>query len=210
MKSVTQWFVLSRFGSCKPTPRWGGHKDRASFNPFSLSNGHLDRVSFLLNQTGHLDPTRITTHLVSLALITSHLENKNENRRKHDCKSQATRATNNTQITLSLSLKLLITNDHLLKLGEIGSFDCVLEWIASSCIECRGLECLGEVNGGGWGCIYSHQPLPSRYSNSADRGRSTPLVRTVRPCTSTAEIATVSSNGYINGYNALNVSLDVR
>jgi hypothetical protein len=36
------------------------------------------------------------------------------------------------------------------KLGEIGSFDCVLEWIASSCIECRGLECLGEVNGGGW------------------------------------------------------------
>jgi hypothetical protein len=30
-------------------------------------------VSFLLNQTGHLDPTRTTTHLVSLALITSHL-----------------------------------------------------------------------------------------------------------------------------------------
>jgi hypothetical protein len=28
-------------------------------------------VSFLLNQTGHLDPTRTTTHLVSLALITS-------------------------------------------------------------------------------------------------------------------------------------------
>jgi hypothetical protein len=26
------------------------------------------------------------------------------------------------------------------------------------------LECLGEVNGGGWGCIYSHQPLPSRCS----------------------------------------------
>jgi hypothetical protein len=24
------------------------------------------------------------------------------------------------------------------------------------------LECLDEVNGGGWGCIYSHQPLPSR------------------------------------------------
>jgi hypothetical protein len=30
-----------------------------------------------------------------------------------------------------------------------------LEWIASSCIECEGFECLGEVNGGGWGCIYS-------------------------------------------------------
>jgi hypothetical protein len=34
---------------------------------------------------------------------------------------------------------------------------------------------------------------------SANYGRSAPLVRTVRPCTSTAEIATVSSNGYING-----------
>jgi hypothetical protein len=42
-----------------------------------------------------------------------------------------------------------------MELGEIGSFDCVFEWIASSCIECEGLECLGEVNGGGWGCIYS-------------------------------------------------------
>ena len=57
-----------------------------------------------------------------------------------------------------------------------------MEWIASSCIECRGLECLGEVNGGGWGCIYSHQPLPSRCSilPSADgppawSGRSAPV-----------------------------------
>jgi hypothetical protein len=33
-----------------------------------------------------------------------------------------------------------------------------------------------------------------------------PLVRTVRPCTSTTEIATVSSNGY----RAFNASLDVR
>jgi hypothetical protein len=36
------------------------------------------------------------------------------------------------------------------ELGEIGGFDCVLEWIASSCIECEGLECLGLMNGGGW------------------------------------------------------------
>jgi hypothetical protein len=36
------------------------------------------------------------------------------------------------------------------------------------------------VNGGGWGCIYSHQPLPSRCSNSADHGRSAPLVCMVR------------------------------
>jgi hypothetical protein len=96
------------------------------------------------------------------------------------------------------------------KLGEIGSFDCLFEWIASSCIECEGLECLGVVNGGGWGCIYSPQLLPSRCSLSADRGRSAPLVRTVRPCTSTAEIAMVSSNSYINNYFALNASSDVR
>jgi hypothetical protein len=96
------------------------------------------------------------------------------------------------------------------ELGEIGSFDCVLEWIASSCIKCERLECLVEVNGGGWGCIYIPQPLPSRCSFSADRGLSVPLVRTVRPCTSTAEIATVSSNGYINGYNAYNASSEVR
>jgi hypothetical protein len=93
------------------------------------------------------------------------------------------------------------------ELREIGSFDCVFKWIASSYIECEGL---GEVNGGGWGCIYSPQPLPSRCSLSAGRGRSAPLVRTVRPCTSTAEIAMVSSNGYINNYFALNVSSDVR
>jgi hypothetical protein len=37
-----------------------------------------------------------------------------------------------------------------------------------------------------------------------------PLVRTVRPCRSTTENATVSSNGYINGYIAFNASSDVR
>jgi hypothetical protein len=96
------------------------------------------------------------------------------------------------------------------ELGEIGGFDCVLEWIASSCIECGRLECLDVLNRGGWGCIYSPRPLPSRCSFSVDRGRSAPLVRTVRPCTSTATIATVSSNGYINDYYALNVSSDIR
>jgi hypothetical protein len=33
---------------------------------------------------------------------------------------------------------------------------------------------------------------------------------TVRPYTSIVEITTVNSNGYINGYSALNVVLDVR
>jgi hypothetical protein len=58
MKSVTRWFVLPRFGSCKPTPRWGGHKDRVSFNPFPLSNGHLDRVSFSPQSIGTLSPDK--------------------------------------------------------------------------------------------------------------------------------------------------------
>jgi hypothetical protein len=71
----------------------------------------------------------------------------------------------------------------------------------------RGLDV---VKGGGWGCIYSLQPLPSHCPHSVDREWSAPLVRTVRPCTSTAEIATVSSNGYINDYRAFNMSSDVR
>jgi hypothetical protein len=66
----------------------GVTKDRVSFNPFPLSNGHLDRVSFLLNQMGHLDPTKTTTHLVSLALITSHLENKNEEEESQPSKQE--------------------------------------------------------------------------------------------------------------------------
>jgi hypothetical protein len=40
-------------------------------------------------------------------------------------------------------------------------------------------------------------------SFSTGRGGSTPLVRTVRLCTSTAEIAMINSNGYINVYNCI-------
>jgi hypothetical protein len=77
------------------------------------------------------------------------------------------------------TLSSLSTNDHfvlIVGLREIGSFECVLEWIASSCIECEWVECLDDVNGGGWGCIYSLQQLPSRYSFYTDRGRSAPPV----------------------------------
>jgi hypothetical protein len=90
------------------------------------------------------------------------------------------------------------------------SFECVLEWIPCSCIECVCVECLDVLNGGGWGCIYSHHPLSSRCPYYANCGRSAPVVQTVRPCTSTAKISTVSSNGYINGYSVLNASSDVR
>jgi hypothetical protein len=106
----------------------------------------------------------------------------------------------------SHSLKPLITNDHLSQLWHLerfGSFECVLEWIVCSCIECVWVECLGVLNGGGWGWIYSHQPLPSRCLLSANRGRSPSLVRTVRPCTSTAEITMVMSNSYINDYKCI-------
>jgi hypothetical protein len=65
------------------------------------------------------------------------------------------------------------------------------------------VECLDRLNGGGWGCIYSHQPLPSHCSFFADRGWSAPLVQTVHPCSSTAEIATDGGNGYINGYKCI-------
>jgi hypothetical protein len=85
---MTPWFVLLRFGSNEPSPRWGGHKDWVSFNHFPLSSGHLNRVSFPLNQMGHLDPTRTTTQLVSLALITSHLENKNEDEENQPSKQE--------------------------------------------------------------------------------------------------------------------------
>jgi hypothetical protein len=33
------------FGSKEPTPRLGGYVGRVSFNPFPLSNGHIDRLS---------------------------------------------------------------------------------------------------------------------------------------------------------------------
>jgi hypothetical protein len=61
---------------------------------------------------------------VSLAFDYKSLENKDGRRRKNDCKSQATRATNNTQITLSL--KSLITNDHLSQLWNLERLEALI------------------------------------------------------------------------------------
>jgi hypothetical protein len=116
-------FVLLRFGFKEPSPRWGGHKDQVSFNPFPLSNGHLDRVSFLLNQTGSLRPLQGPPQLGVSCFDYKCLENKNGGR-KHDCKRQATRATNNTRITFSL--KSLITNDHLSQLWNLERFEALI------------------------------------------------------------------------------------
>jgi hypothetical protein len=48
--------------TCLFTPPLGNFH-QVYFNPFPLSNGHLDRVSLFLNLSGHLDPARTTTHL---------------------------------------------------------------------------------------------------------------------------------------------------
>jgi hypothetical protein len=70
---------------------------------------------------------------VSFALITSVLKNKNGEEESTIAKSQATRATNNTQITLSL--KSLITNDHLSQLWN-------LERLESLIVSLNGLQAL--------------------------------------------------------------------
>jgi hypothetical protein len=129
---MTRWFVLPRFGSKEPSPRWGGHKEWVSFNPFPLSNGHLDRVSFLLNQTGHLDPTRTTTQLVSLVLITSVLRTRMRKKKAN----QATRATKKHK------------NDPLTSPKDqnwIGDFDRI-----SGFDLCLGVLCFALVLNGVW------------------------------------------------------------
>jgi hypothetical protein len=159
---------------------------------------------------GHLDPTRTITQLVSLALITSHLKNKNEEEESMIAKTKR----QERQIThRSLSLKSLITNDHLCQLWNFERLEAlIVSWngLLALVLNVEDWNAWVVMNGGGWGCIYSPQPLPSRCSFSVDRGRSAPPVRTVRPCTSTVEIATVSSNDFINGYIAFNASSDVR
>jgi hypothetical protein len=79
---MTQWFVLPRFGSWKPTPCWGGHKDRVSFNPFPLSNDHLDQVSFSSQSNGTLSPHK-DHHTIGVSCFDyNDLGNKNRGRRE--------------------------------------------------------------------------------------------------------------------------------
>jgi hypothetical protein len=67
---------------------------------------------------------------------------------------------------------------------------------------------LDEVNVGVVFIASNHFLAVAPFLSTADGPR--PPVRMVRPCTSTAEIATVSSNGYINDYSAFNASSDVK
>jgi hypothetical protein len=62
-------------------------------NTFPLSNGHLDRVSFLLNQTGHLDPSQGPPQLRFSCFDYKSLKNKNgEEESDPRTRAQRTRA----------------------------------------------------------------------------------------------------------------------
>jgi hypothetical protein len=108
-------FTEVRFSQTYSPLRWSQRP--GLFQPFpSLKWSLGPNELLLLNPTGTSFPARTTTQLVSLALITIELISR-KIERKHDCKNQATRATNSTRIFLSL--KLLITNDHLSQLWNL-------------------------------------------------------------------------------------------
>jgi hypothetical protein len=98
-KRETQGFVLPRFGSCKPTPRWGGHKDQVSFNPFPLSNGHLDRVSFS-SQSNGTQSSRKDHHTIGVSCLGYNWVWSQERMRKKRSNPSA-RAQMNTNVALS-------------------------------------------------------------------------------------------------------------
>jgi hypothetical protein len=72
---------------------------------------------------GHLDPTRTTTNLVSLALITSALRIR-MGRKKARLQKPSDKSANNTRITFSL--KSLITNDHLSQLWNLERLEALI------------------------------------------------------------------------------------
>jgi hypothetical protein len=141
---MTRWFVLPRFGSCKPTPRWGGHKDRVSFNRFPLSNGHLDRVSLSLLSNGTLSPLQGPPQLGVSCFDYKWVEHKKEGRRK------AIQAQELKWTQMSLSL---VTNFFgvIPDLGE-DLISLVVSWMKSIALV-WGLmaENLDSLKCGGWG-----------------------------------------------------------
>jgi hypothetical protein len=91
-----------------------------SLSTLPLSNGHLDRVSFLLNQTGHLDPSQGPPQLGVSCFDYKCLENKEEEE-ESDPRKRAQR----TRAKLSLSSHYLFGVD--LGLGEaLILLNCVL------------------------------------------------------------------------------------
>jgi hypothetical protein len=83
-------------------------------------------VSFVLNQTGHLDPYKDHHNLVSLALVTSRLRIRmgREESTIANAKRQERQISHG-----SLSLKSLITNDHLSQLWNLERLEAlIMSW----------------------------------------------------------------------------------
>jgi hypothetical protein len=142
---MTRWFVLPRFGSCKPTPRWGGHKDRLSFNPFPHSNGHLDRVSFLPWFPRSLRP-RKDHHTIGVSCFAyKALRVRMRERRK------ANQATRTTKEHKSIFSQVLKTRVELWTLIRSVALICVLDCCVLLLYWMRSSECLDALKSGGWG-----------------------------------------------------------
>jgi hypothetical protein len=160
---MTRWFVLPRFGSCKPTPRWGGHKDRVFFNHFPLSNGHLDRVSFSSQSNGTLSPHK-DHHTIGVSCLDYNwVGNKKEEEEKRSKRKSSIEHGK----TLSSSHYCFEWNWDL----ERFWFTLIMSWIEcySSCIECVGwkLGCLEWVVVGG---IYSPNHQSGRWEGLLSYG----------------------------------------
>jgi hypothetical protein len=68
-----------------------GHKDWVSFNPFPLSNGHLDRVSFSPQSNGSLRPHKYH-HTIGVSCFDYKLlENKNREEEKRSKRQELKR-----------------------------------------------------------------------------------------------------------------------
>jgi hypothetical protein len=153
---MTRWFVLPRFGPRRPSPCWGGHKDRVSLNPFPLSNGHLNRVSFSPQSNGTLSPHK-DHHTIGVSCFDyKGVENKNgEEEKRYKRKS-----SKEHDKTLSSSHYCFEWNWDLERFWFTLIVSCIE--CTSSCIECVGwkLGCLECVVVGG---IYSPNHQSGRW-----------------------------------------------
>jgi hypothetical protein len=163
---MTQWFILPRFGSKELSPRWGGHKDWVSFNPFPLSNGHLD-------------PARTTKQLVSLALLTKHLGTR---MRKEESNTRG-KSSKEHKITLSQVTKYLRWNWDL---EGLWPFELCLGVNARAFVMTVMLRNLRYLEWWWLGVIYSPQPPNNRWGWLLSMGA---LARPVRqPCHPTVRV----------------------
>jgi hypothetical protein len=187
---MTRWFVLPRFGSNEPSPRWGGHKDRVSFNPFPLSNGHLDRVSFLLNQSGHLDPHK-DHHILGVSCFDYKcLENKSEEEESQPSKQEQQR---NIRTILSQVLKIRIELGTLI--GSVALI-CVLECCVLLLYWMRSSECLDGWSGGGCGVFIAPNHQFNRWGRLLSMGAPNSPVR--QPWHPTVRVLTVLTVGALS------------